>query len=253
MTEKAPTRRCAEHDLAVGPDGLCAVCRRGTRPIVPAPVAATEPASFDFTRVLLGVAGLASLLGLGLAMSPQGLLGFDPLARPAVARATMTPLPRQPQPPRLVGSTLQADAGAAPFAAAKPPPANNPNETPTEPRARLEREHQQAEQDRARHQAVEQQLGAEQLVAARRNVAITMYSTSWCGYCSRARAYMQEKGIAYTDFDIEHDGEAHARAKLLNPSGSVPVITIDDLLMVGFSEESLEDHIDRAARARAGI
>ena len=35
--------------------------------------------------------------------------------------------------------------------------------------------------------------------------AVTMYSTTWCGYCRRLKTQLDENGIAYTEIDIEKD------------------------------------------------
>ena len=43
-----------------------------------------------------------------------------------------------------------------------------------------------AEQDQKRHAEVEAQLHGHALAAARRDVVINMYSTSWCGACAKA-------------------------------------------------------------------
>lgn len=112
------------------------------------------------------------------------------------------------------------------------------------------RKKEEAARDAARHKAVThdlEQLGLEQ---ARRNVKITMYSTDWCGVCKRARKYMETRGIPFTEHDIEHDAAARARSHQLNPRNSVPVITVDKELLVGFDPESLEDSIATAARKR---
>jgi mycoredoxin len=34
---------------------------------------------------------------------------------------------------------------------------------------------------------------------------LTMYSTTWCGYCRRLRSQLDREGIAYTVVDIEQD------------------------------------------------
>jgi mycoredoxin len=34
---------------------------------------------------------------------------------------------------------------------------------------------------------------------------VTMYSTTWCGYCRRLKSQMEREGIAYTEVNIEHD------------------------------------------------
>ncbi|WP_335977368.1 MULTISPECIES: mycoredoxin [Streptomycetaceae] len=34
---------------------------------------------------------------------------------------------------------------------------------------------------------------------------VTMYSTSWCGYCRRLKSQLDREGIAYTEINIEQD------------------------------------------------
>jgi mycoredoxin len=38
--------------------------------------------------------------------------------------------------------------------------------------------------------------------------AVTMYTTTWCGYCSRLKRLMQREGIEYAEVDIETDEQA---------------------------------------------
>ena len=35
-----------------------------------------------------------------------------------------------------------------------------------------------------------------------------MYTTTWCGYCSRLKTALQAEGIAWTEVDIEADPTA---------------------------------------------
>lgn len=37
---------------------------------------------------------------------------------------------------------------------------------------------------------------------------VTMYSTTWCGYCRRLKSAMEREGIAYVEVDIEDDPAA---------------------------------------------
>ena len=39
---------------------------------------------------------------------------------------------------------------------------------------------------------------------------ITIYSKSWCPYCSAAKKLLAEKGVAFTEIDIEKKPEARA-------------------------------------------
>jgi mycoredoxin len=38
--------------------------------------------------------------------------------------------------------------------------------------------------------------------------AVTMYTTTWCGYCVRLKKLMQIEGIAFAEVDIEADAAA---------------------------------------------
>jgi mycoredoxin len=37
---------------------------------------------------------------------------------------------------------------------------------------------------------------------------VTMYSTTWCGYCRRLKVQMDAAGIAYDEVNIERDAAA---------------------------------------------
>lgn len=74
---------------------------------------------------------------------------------------------------------------------------------------------------------------------------VELYSTMWCGYCARARALLQKKGVTFEEIDIEADGAK--RDEMIKRSGgrmTVPQIFIDDT-HVGGSD-------DLAALERAG-
>jgi glutaredoxin 3 len=65
---------------------------------------------------------------------------------------------------------------------------------------------------------------------------IQMYTTAWCGYCERARALLDEKGLPYEEIHL--DGDPAFRAKLLELTGrwTVPQILIDGRPIGGYSE-----------------
>lgn len=89
-----------------------------------------------------------------------------------------------------------------------------------------------------------------EIAAARRRVPVVMYSTDWCGVCERARAYFEEKRIAFEEHDVDRDPAARAEYERLNPRRSVPTIKIADEVVVGFSAVAVERALDAAARAR---
>ena len=57
---------------------------------------------------------------------------------------------------------------------------------------------------------------------------VTMYTTSWCPYCSRARSLLKRKGVSFEDIDVDEAPEK--RTEMQNRSGrrSVPQIFIGD-------------------------
>jgi glutaredoxin 3 len=68
---------------------------------------------------------------------------------------------------------------------------------------------------------------------------IEMYTTSWCGYCERARQLLQRKGAGYTEISVE--GDPGRRAEMIERSGrrTVPQIFIGTQ-HIGGSDELAE-------------
>ncbi|AVT30530.1 MULTISPECIES: mycoredoxin [unclassified Plantactinospora] len=58
---------------------------------------------------------------------------------------------------------------------------------------------------------------------------LTMYSTSWCGYCHRLRSQLDREGIGYTVVDIEQDLAAAEYVMSVNGGNqTVPTVRFDD-------------------------
>jgi mycoredoxin len=58
---------------------------------------------------------------------------------------------------------------------------------------------------------------------------LTMYSTSWCGYCHRLMSQFDREGIPYTVVDIEADGAAAQYVMSVNGGNqTVPTIRFPD-------------------------
>jgi len=61
------------------------------------------------------------------------------------------------------------------------------------------------------------------------DTTITMYSTPWCGYCSRLKAQMGREGIAFTEIDIEQDPASAAFVESVNGGNqTVPTVVFPD-------------------------
>jgi mycoredoxin len=58
---------------------------------------------------------------------------------------------------------------------------------------------------------------------------VTMYSTSWCGYCHRLKSQFERDGIAYAVVDIERDpAAAHYVMSVNNGNQTVPTVRFAD-------------------------
>jgi mycoredoxin len=59
--------------------------------------------------------------------------------------------------------------------------------------------------------------------------ALTMYTTSWCGYCFRLKTALKAEGISYTEVDIESDPAAAEFVMSVNGGNqTVPTLRFAD-------------------------
>ncbi len=60
-------------------------------------------------------------------------------------------------------------------------------------------------------------------------VPLTMYTTSWCGYCFRLKTALKAEGISYTEIDIESDPAAAEFVMSVNGGNqTVPTLKFAD-------------------------
>ncbi|ACQ81143.1 glutaredoxin-like protein [Beutenbergia cavernae DSM 12333] len=58
---------------------------------------------------------------------------------------------------------------------------------------------------------------------------VTMYSTTWCGYCRRLKSQLDREGIAYTEVNIELEPEAASFVEQVNGGNqTVPTLLFPD-------------------------
>lgn len=71
-------------------------------------------------------------------------------------------------------------------------------------------------------------------------VKIKIYSTPACPYCQMAKDFFTEQGLDYEEFDVTVDEKA--REEMIQKTGkiNVPVIDINDHIVVGFNREEIE-------------
>ncbi|OBF20144.1 mycoredoxin Mrx1 [Mycobacterium kubicae] len=61
------------------------------------------------------------------------------------------------------------------------------------------------------------------------NAALTIYTTSWCGYCFRLKKALNAQGISYDEVDIEQDPKAAEFVGSVNGGNrTVPTVKFAD-------------------------
>jgi glutaredoxin-like YruB-family protein len=69
---------------------------------------------------------------------------------------------------------------------------------------------------------------------------VTIYSTPTCHFCSLAKDYFNENSVQFEAFDVASDLEK--RREMVEKSGQlgVPVIIIDNQVIVGFDKPQID-------------
>lgn len=66
--------------------------------------------------------------------------------------------------------------------------------------------------------------------------SVTIYSTPVCHFCQAAKEYFTENNIEYTEYDVAADAEKREEMVEMTGQMGVPVIKIEDDIVVGFDE-----------------
>ena len=65
---------------------------------------------------------------------------------------------------------------------------------------------------------------------------VQIYTTRWCGYCTRAKALLQSKGVEFEEVVLDGDPAFRRRLFELTGGWTVPQIVIDDQPVGGYTE-----------------
>ena len=69
--------------------------------------------------------------------------------------------------------------------------------------------------------------------------SVKVYSTPTCPFCVKAKQFLKDNSVEFEDIDVSSDSEA-AKA-IVEKSGQmgVPVLEIEDEIIVGFDKEKI--------------
>ena len=70
---------------------------------------------------------------------------------------------------------------------------------------------------------------------------VAIYSTPTCHFCHAAKAFFDENGVTYQDYNVAEDAERRQEMIEMTGQMGVPVIHIGDDVVVGYDEAKLKE------------
>ena len=70
---------------------------------------------------------------------------------------------------------------------------------------------------------------------------VTIYSTPVCHFCHAAKEFFTEHNVPYTEYDVASDAERRQEMIEMTGQMGVPVIRIEDDVIIGYDEEKLKE------------
>ena len=92
-----------------------------------------------------------------------------------------------------------------------------------------------------------------ELQAALRATPVSMFTTSWCPHCERARRFFQENGVSVVEHDIDADARAAAELKRRSGGKAVPLIDVDGQELRGFDPRATTEAVIASVERRLGV
>lgn len=74
---------------------------------------------------------------------------------------------------------------------------------------------------------------------------VELYTTSWCPWCKKARAFFQSNGVPFIEYDIEKDQDAARRKEQLDRNKGVPFAVINGTGINGYNEKAYNRALNR--------
>lgn len=85
---------------------------------------------------------------------------------------------------------------------------------------------------------VQQRLNPPIPLAAIPAGSVVLYSTAWCGYCTKTRKFLTDNQIPFIEHDIEKSTDAYRDYKALGGKG-VPVVRVSDQVLHGYDPQGI--------------
>lgn len=84
-------------------------------------------------------------------------------------------------------------------------------------------------------------------VKRKKSARVTIYSTTWCGVCVKAKKWFKANKVKFREYDIETSKKGKRDYKKLKGNG-VPIIMVGQQRMNGFSPARMRKMLENARR-----
>ncbi len=70
---------------------------------------------------------------------------------------------------------------------------------------------------------------------------VKLYTTPTCVPCKAVKRFFEDRGVEYAEIDVAADREAMQELVRISGNITVPVVTVDGEVVVGFDKERLSE------------
>ena len=76
-------------------------------------------------------------------------------------------------------------------------------------------------------------------------MAISIYTTPTCSYCTMAKNWFKENGIKYTEYNVAQDRQRGDEMVRKSGQMGVPVLDVNGRIIIGFDKPKIEQALHR--------
>ncbi len=73
---------------------------------------------------------------------------------------------------------------------------------------------------------------------------ITLYTTTFCGWCEDAKEYLRAQGLPFNEVNVSRDPDGRAEVLRISGQEYVPTIVVDGKVLANFDVEQLEEFLN---------
>lgn len=81
-------------------------------------------------------------------------------------------------------------------------------------------------------------------------MSVGVYTTPTCGFCRQVKAYLRQRGVPFIESDVSRDPQRAEEMVRLSGQRGVPVVLIDDQVVVGFNRPQIDQLLGRRETPR---